>query len=72
MWKIYDDLIAAIPDDSVASGVLAGLSWFLVRSQGVGAAMAAAYGEPVIPQAGKLAGTKTREARRMDQILEPQ
>lgn len=61
MWKIYDDLIAAVPNDCVASGILAGLGWFLVRSAGVGISMRPREGEPEIPQAGNLAGKKTRE-----------
>jgi uncharacterized protein (DUF4213/DUF364 family) len=61
MWKIYDDLIAVVPDNSVASSCLAGLSWFLVRSQGIGVAMRPREGEETVPHAGELAGMKTRE-----------
>jgi len=32
-WKLYDDLIAAVPRDAVVEECLAGLSWFLVRSR---------------------------------------
>ena len=39
MWEIYDELIAAVPDDIVVKDCLAGLSWFLVRSAGTGVAM---------------------------------
>jgi hypothetical protein len=60
MWKIYDDLIAAVPRSSVASSCLAGLSWFLVRSEGTGVAMRPRE-EGTVPQAGELAGIKTRE-----------
>jgi uncharacterized protein (DUF4213/DUF364 family) len=61
MWKIYDDLIAVVPDNSVASSCLAGLSWFLVRSQGIGVAMRPREGEETVPHAGERAGMKTRE-----------
>ncbi|MGA3092761.1 MAG: DUF364 domain-containing protein [Terriglobales bacterium] len=61
MWKLYDELIASVPENSVVSGCLAGLSWFLVRSQGVGVAMRPREGAEVVQKAGKLAGMKTRE-----------
>jgi hypothetical protein len=61
MWKIYDALISAVPEDSQVASCLAGLSWFLVRSQGVGVAMRPREGAEVVPNAGKLAGMKTRE-----------
>ena len=61
MWEIYDALISAIPEDSVVSACLAGLSWFLVRSQGAGVAMRPREGAEVVPNAGKLAGMKTRD-----------
>ena len=61
MWKIYDALIDAIPEDSVVRGCLAGLSWFLVRSEGMGVAMRPREGGETVPRAGKLAGMKTRE-----------
>jgi uncharacterized protein (DUF4213/DUF364 family) len=37
------------------------LSWFLVRSEGVGVAMRPREGEEPVPHAGELAGIKTRE-----------
>jgi len=61
MWGIYDALIDAVPEDSVVRGCLAGLSWFLVRSEGVGVAMRPREGGEIVPRAGKLAGMKTRE-----------
>ncbi len=61
MWTIYDELIAAVPEDSVVSGCLAGSGWFLVRSRGVGVAMRPSEGPEIIPQAGKLEGMRTRE-----------
>ena len=60
-WKLYDDLIAAVPEDSQVSACLAGLSWFLVRSQGVGVAMRPREDAEGFSNAGRLAGMKTRE-----------
>lgn len=60
-WQIYDELIAAVPEDSVVSGCLAGLNWFLVRSQGIGVAMRPRENEEVIPTPGRLTGMKTRQ-----------
>ena len=60
-WKLYDDLIAAVPEDSQVSACLAGLSWFLVRSRGVGVAMRPREDAEGFSKAGKLAGMKTRE-----------
>jgi len=39
VWKLYDELIAAVPEDAVVTQCVAGLSWFLVRSIGTGVAM---------------------------------
>lgn len=64
MWTLYDELIAAVPEDSIVSCCLAGLSWFLVRSQGLGVAMRPREGAELVPYAGKLAGMKTRELAR--------
>jgi uncharacterized protein (DUF4213/DUF364 family) len=61
MWEIYDALIAAVPEDSVVKGCLAGLSWFLVRSEGVGVTMRPREGAELVPRAGKFVGMKTRE-----------
>ncbi len=61
MWEIYDALISAVPEDSQVSACLAGLNWFLVHSQGVGMAMRPREGAETVPNAGKLAGMKTRE-----------
>ena len=40
MWKLYDELIAAVPEDAIVEEFLAGLSWFLVHSIGIGVASA--------------------------------
>jgi uncharacterized protein (DUF4213/DUF364 family) len=61
MWKIYDELIAAVPEDAVVSECLAGLSWFLVRSIGTGVAMRPREMDGPVRNAGKIAGMKVRE-----------
>ncbi|MGC9224915.1 MAG: Rossmann-like domain-containing protein [Terracidiphilus sp.] len=70
-WKLYDDLIASVPEDSMVSGCLAGLSWFLVRSAGVGVAMRPREGDEVVPMAGRLAGRKTRELAQLIKSWKP-
>jgi uncharacterized protein (DUF4213/DUF364 family) len=71
VWKLYDDLIASVPEDSVVSGCLAGLSWFLVRSAGVGVSMRPREGDEIVPMAGKLAGRKTRELAQLIKSWKP-
>jgi len=61
MWEIYDELLASIPADATVKSVLAGLSWFLVRSEGVGVSMRPPDGNGAVPGAGKLAGMKVRD-----------
>ena len=61
MWKLYDDLIAAVPEDAYVSECLAGLSWFLVRSIGTGVAMRPRDMEGPVRNAGQIAGMKLRD-----------
>lgn len=61
MWELYDDLIAAVPEDLVVSECLAGLCWFLVRSKGVGVAMRPGECRGSLKNAGKITGMKVRE-----------
>jgi len=61
MWKLYDELIAAVPEDAVVEECLAGLSWFLVRSIGTGVAMRPREMDGPIRDAGRIAGKKLRE-----------
>jgi uncharacterized protein (DUF4213/DUF364 family) len=61
MWEIYDELIPAGPEDSLVTECLAGLSWFLVRSQGTGVAMRPHETDGPVRNAGHIAGMKTRE-----------
>lgn len=61
MWKLYDELIAAVPEDAVVSDCLAGLSWFLVRSIGTGVAMRPRDIDEPLRDAGNIAGMKVRE-----------
>lgn len=60
-WKIYDDLLAAIPADAVVHECLAGLSWFLVRSVGTGVAMRPREMEKPLRDASSIAGMKVKD-----------
>jgi uncharacterized protein (DUF4213/DUF364 family) len=61
VWKLYDELIAAVPEDAVVTEFLAGFSWFLVRSIGTGVAMRPREIDEPIRDAGKISGMKLRE-----------
>ncbi len=61
MWKLYDELIDAVPEDAVVADCLAGLSWFLVRSIGTGVAMRPGEIEGPVRNAGKITGMKLKE-----------
>lgn len=61
MWKLYDELIAAVPEDAVVSECLTGLSWFLVRSAGTGVSMRPGEVNGPVRSAGNIAGMKVRE-----------
>jgi hypothetical protein len=61
VWKLFDELIAAVPEDAVVTECLAGLSWFLVRSVGTGVAMRPREIDEPIRDAGKISGMKLRE-----------
>jgi hypothetical protein len=63
MWRIYDELIAAVPEDSVVSACMIGLHWILVRSEGVGVALTPQDG-PATHRAECIAGMKTRDLAR--------
>jgi uncharacterized protein len=60
-WKLYDDLIAAVPDNLVVAESLAGLSWFLVRSAGTGVSMRPPEVEDEVRGAGSIAGMKVKD-----------
>jgi uncharacterized protein len=38
MWKIYDELIAAVPPDLIVDECMFGLHWTLIRSRAIGMA----------------------------------
>jgi uncharacterized protein (DUF4213/DUF364 family) len=66
VWKLYDELIAAVPEDAVVAQCLAGLSWFLVRSEGTGLAGTGVAMRPrdldgPVRNAGQIAGMKLRD-----------
>jgi uncharacterized protein len=60
-WKLYDELIDAVPEDAVVEEFLAGLSWFLVRTVGTGVAMRPREMDGPVRNAGKIAGMKLKE-----------
>lgn len=61
MWKIYDELIAAIPPDLTVRDCLLGLSWTLVRSRATGIAMTYLEGHPDVKLAGEINGMPLRQ-----------
>ena len=61
MWEIYDDLIAAVPENARVTQCLAGLSWFLVSSLGTGVSMRPGETDGPVRNAGKIAGMPLRE-----------
>jgi hypothetical protein len=61
VWKLYDELIDAVPENAVVEESLAGLSWFLVRSLGTGVAMRPREMDGPVRNAGRIAGMKLRE-----------
>jgi uncharacterized protein (DUF4213/DUF364 family) len=61
MWGIYDELISAVPEDSVISACQLSLHWFLVRAEGVGVTMAPVENNGFKLDAGRISGRKTRE-----------
>ncbi len=70
-WNLYDALIASVPEDAMVSGCLAGLSWFLVRSDGVGVSMRPREGDEIVPMAGQLAGRRVRELAQLIKSWKP-
>lgn len=60
-WKLYDELIAAVPEDLVAVDCLTGLSWFLVRSAGTGAAMRPGEIDAPLRAAGRMRGMRVKD-----------
>lgn len=61
MWKIYDELISLIPEDVKIKECMTGVSWFLVRSAGVGIAMTPREGNRDYCFTGKVIGAPVRE-----------
>ena len=61
MWDLYDDLIAAVPDNLKVQDCLAGLNWFLVKSIGVGVSMRPLESVGSVRNAGRLRGMKLRD-----------
>lgn len=61
MWELYDHLISKVPDNLEVADCLAGLNWFLVRSEGVGVAMRPLEANGAVRNAGHLTGMKLRD-----------
>lgn len=60
-WRIYDELIAQIPEESTIRACGAGLSWMYVASEGTGIAMTPREDCDGVRLAGNIVGRKTRE-----------
>lgn len=60
MWKLYDELLDAIPDDIYVRECQVGINWTMVRSQATGMAMTIRTNQP-IRRGGDLVGMKVRE-----------
>lgn len=57
MWKLYDELISAIPDDITIKDCVLGVNWTMVRSIGTGLAMTPpTERRTTIPISGNIAG----------------
>ncbi len=56
MWKIYDELLAAIPPELKVEDCVIGLSWTLVRSKTTGLAMTSLEGPRSLDLAGEIRG----------------
>jgi len=61
VWKLYDELIDAVPENIQVEECLAGLGWFLVRSIGTGVAMHPKEVDEPIHEAGNIAGMRLKE-----------
>jgi hypothetical protein len=61
MWTLYDELIAAVPEESVVKDCLMGLNWTLIRSDGVGVAMTPRESGGVQLASGSISGMRTRD-----------
>jgi uncharacterized protein (DUF4213/DUF364 family) len=61
LWEIYDELIAAMPDDLTVSECMIGMFWTIVRSRSSGLAMTPSEGKIDTPLAGHIAGMRVRD-----------
>lgn len=62
MWKLFDELIALVPEDLVIHDYLAGAHWNLVRTSHVGMAMTSREGGKGSEIAGKVRGMSAKDA----------
>ncbi|WP_368293300.1 DUF364 domain-containing protein [Dehalobacter sp. TBBPA1] len=61
MWKIYDELIAAVPSELRVTDCMVGINWILVRSLTTGIAMTMENGMGAVKDCGSLVGKQVRE-----------
>lgn len=61
VWRIYDELIASIPEDLRVTDCLVGVNWTLVRSRTTGTAMTMKNGMGAVKGCGSLVGMPVKE-----------
>ena len=61
MWRLYDELIEAVPQTSTVSDIMVGRNWVVVRSDGIGLAMAPPESGGSRQYSGSPRGQKTRD-----------
>ena len=64
MWKIYDELIDAVPNDLKVSDCCVGINWTLVKSKTTGIAMTPMEGHGSISMASGIVGMGVQELAR--------
>lgn len=61
MWELYDELIAAVPEDLTVKDCIMGVSWTLVRSRTIGTSMTIENGMGAVKNCGSLVGMRVKE-----------
>jgi len=70
MWKIYNELIEAVPKDLKVSDCCVGINWTLVKSKTTGIAMTPMEGHGSISMASGIVGMGVQELARYIRELE--
>lgn len=60
-WQIYDDLIAAVPEDLEVQDCMIGHNWIAVRSAGIGIAMKPPEAGAMKQRSGSVRGMKVKD-----------